>query len=129
MITSASDYTAGATKVLTYLSLESADIEAAEREVFPQVFSGVTYDEADTDDYRSLFADCMPYFTFCQICRNENQSVKFDGQATERAESYGQVSKLNLLNVWAMGVRAANNSIEDIQAVWSDAAVIAKIKI
>ena len=129
MITSATDYTAGATKVLTFLSVEPTEIETAEREVFPQVFSGVEYEDADTEDKRKLFATCLKYFTFCQLCRNANQSVKFDGEATERAESYGQVSRLNLLNVWAMGVRSAKESIKAIREVFPSAEVIAKVKI
>ncbi|MEE1318696.1 MAG: hypothetical protein UHD05_04225, partial [Ruminococcus sp.] len=63
MITRTEDYESGATKLLAYLSANTADIEAAEREVFPQVYAGVEYGDVTSEQDKLLFAKSLKYFT------------------------------------------------------------------
>ena len=129
MITRTEDYESGATKLLAYLSANSADIEAAEREAFPQVYAGVEYGDVTSEQAKLLFAKSLKYFTFCQFTGSVNARIKIGGEMTDTANSYGQVDTRYLLSVWAEGVRQAKRDAAAIRELFPSFQVIAKIKI
>lgn len=129
MITRTEDYESGATKLLAYLSANTADIEAAEREVFSQVYAGVEYGDVTSEQDKLLFAKSLKYFTFCQFTGSVNARIKIGGEMTDTATSYGQVDTRYLLNVWAEGVRQAKRDAAAIRVLFPSFQVIAKIKI
>ena len=129
MITRTEDYESGATKLLAYLSAQTADIEVAEREVFPQVYGGIEYGDVTSEQDKLLFAKSLKYFTFCQFTGSVNARIKIGGEMTDTATSYGQVDTRYLLNVWAEGVRQAKRDAAAIRVLFPSFQVIAKIKI
>ena len=129
MITRTEDYESGATKLLAYLSAQTADIEAAEREVFPQVYGGIEYGDITSEQDKLLFAKSLKYFTFCQFTGSVNARIKIGGEMTDTATSYGQVDTRYLLSVWAEGVRQAKRDAAAIRVLFPSFQVIAKIKI
>lgn len=129
MITRTEDYESGTTKMLAYLSAQTADIETAEREIFPQVYAGVEYSGVTSEQDKMLFAKSLKYFTFCQFTGSVNARIKIGGEMTDTANSYGQVDTRYLLGVWAEGVRQAKRDAAAIRVLFPSFQVIAKIKI
>lgn len=106
MITSLSQYQHGQTAIMGLGSVNAADIEAAEIEVFPLVFDGFEWSEVTAETpTKGLIADILAPFVWAQYQRNRAQYVKASGQVTQTATSYGVVSTSRVLRVWNAGVQ------------------------
>ena len=106
MITNLSQYQHGQTAIMGLGSVSAADLESAEIEVFPLVFSGFEWAEVTTDTpTKDLIADILAPFVWAQYQRNRAQYVKASGKVTDVATSYGVVSTSRVLRVWNSGVQ------------------------
>ena len=137
MITTRSNYQSGQTKVLGLASVQDADIEQAEKEIFMCVFSGVTYDDVNTlpNDgvLKGLFASIMSPFVYCQFCKNRNAYLAMQGQVTETATAYGNTTTSRLLDEGNNGVQTGGATFEGNKSLFvaefEGVEFIAKIKL
>ena len=129
MICKRTDFENGITQILGFLSISDADIESAEREVFPEVFCNVKYDDVETEQEKALVAQSLKYFTFVQVSQNRNSRLKIDGSISDNAQSYGVTDKGALLNCWAMGVRQAKADLDELKHYYVNIRLKAEIRI
>lgn len=115
--------------MLGFLSVSDADIEAAEREVFPEVFGNIKYDDVETEQEKALVAKSLKYFTFIQLCQNRNACLKISGEMSKQAQSYGVTDKWALLNCWANGVRQAQADMTELRSHFGGIKLMAEIRI
>lgn len=129
MICKRTDFENGITQILGFLSVSDADIEAAEREVFPEVFGNIKYDDVETEQEKALVAQSLKYFAFVQVSQNRNSRLKIDGSITDNAQSYGVTDKGALLNCWAMGVRQAEADLDELKHYYVNIRLKAEVRI
>ena len=129
MICQRTDFESGMTKVLGFLSVSDADIESAEREVFPDVFGNIKYDDVETDEEKAVIARSLKYFAFVQLSNNRNAQLKINADMTGQAQSYGVTDKGTLLNVWAKGVQQAEADIDELKDYYREITLKAEIRI
>lgn len=129
MICKRTDFENGMTQILGFLSVSDADIEAAEREVFPEVFGNIKYDDVDTEQEKALVAQSLKYFTFVQLSNNRNAQLKINADMTGQAQSYGVTDKGALLNCWAMGVRQAEADLDELKHYYVNIRLKAEVRI
>lgn len=129
MICKRTDFENGITQVLGFLSISDADIEAAEREVFPEVFGNIKYDDVETEQEKALVAQSLKYFTFIQLCQNRNACLKISGEMSQQAQSYGVTDKGALLNCWATGVRQARADLDELKHYYVNISLKAEVRI
>lgn len=106
MITNPAQYQHGQTAIMGLGSVNAADLEAAEREVFPLVFDGLYWSDVQgVTPANGIIAEILAPFVWTQFQRNRAQYVKASGQVTQVATSYGVVSTARVLRVWNAGVQ------------------------
>jgi len=115
-------------------SVAEADIEAAEKEIFPFVFAGVAWAEiANTGNARAIIAEILAPFVWCQYNRNRAQYVAASGEVTKTATSYGVVSVNRMLRVWNEGCERGERLMKAYgETIWDEyehLRFIAEIKI
>jgi hypothetical protein len=121
MITDITQYQHGQTAIMGLGSVNAADLEAAEREVFPLVFDGFQWAEVTTDTpTKGLIADILAPFVWCQFQRNRAQYVKAAGEVTQRATSYGVAATAKVLRVWNAGVQQGRRLVAEHAALLVD---------
>ena len=137
MITNRAQYQSGEVKVLGFNSISDADFESAEKEIFNDVFGGVSFQDVDslesTEPVKSIIAEILVPFVFVQLSKNRNAFLAMQGEVTNGATAYGRTTTSRLLEVWNSGVKLGRQNFEThketINELFENCVFIAKLKL